>query len=146
METIRMSVSMISCPSCRTLLFSDTIICPACQHVLDAEKAALIGENDVTAKSRSEQIPCRNCGEANQIGLVRCWNCSSFLREDIQEAYYDMLRSQRQPTFSSPGTKREHDSRGGAPPRRNCTGRETMTSSFRNLTNSVPLRIPMVRE
>lgn len=105
-----MTVSMISCPSCRTLLFSDTIVCPACQHVLDAERAALLGENDDLAKSRSEQIPCRSCGEANQIGLVRCWNCSSFLREDIQEAYYAMLRSQRETTYSQPGHRGKQES------------------------------------
>ena len=81
------------------MLFSDTVICPECQHVLDRERAALISQEDLS-HSRSKQIPCRSCGEANQIGLVRCWNCSSFLREDIQEAYYEMLRGHRETTYS----------------------------------------------
>ena len=98
---------MISCPACRTLLFSDTIVCPACRHVLDEERAALLGDTDDLAKSRSEQIPCRSCGEANQIGLVRCWNCSAFLREDIQEAYYEMLRAQREVIYSQRGSYSE---------------------------------------
>jgi len=89
------------------MLFSDTIICPACRYVLDPERAQALGEIDDLAKSRSEQIPCRNCGEANQIGLVRCWNCSAFLREDIQEAYYQMIRGQREITYSQPGSSVE---------------------------------------
>ncbi len=105
-----MTVSMITCPSCRTLLFTDTIVCPACRHILDAKRAALIDENNDLAKSRSEQIPCRNCGEANQIGLVRCWNCSTFLREDIQDAYHNMLRSQRQVIYSQGNYRPESES------------------------------------
>ncbi|MCA9071324.1 MAG: hypothetical protein KDA84_20490, partial [Planctomycetaceae bacterium] len=99
-----MAVSMISCPSCRTMLFTDTIVCPACRHVLDKDRAAMVDNDDLG--SRSEQIPCRSCGEANQIGLVRCWNCSAFLREDIQEAYYKMLRGEREVIYSQPNDRR----------------------------------------
>ena len=81
------------------MLFSDTFICPECHHVLDEERAGLVNREDLS-KSRSKQILCRSCGETNQIGLVRCWNCSSFLREDIQEAYYEMLRGHREVTYS----------------------------------------------
>ncbi len=100
-----MAVSMIPCPACRAMLFSDTIVCPACRHVLDESQAAQINQSEDSSTSRSEQIPCRKCGEANQIGLVRCWNCKSFLREDIQEAYYQMLRTQREITYSQPGNQ-----------------------------------------
>lgn len=93
------------------MLFNDTVVCPACRHILDAERAAMLGDFEDLAKSRSEQIPCRSCGEANQIGLVRCWNCSAFLREDIQEAYYAMLRSQREVVYSQPGSHAEHQER-----------------------------------
>lgn len=86
------------------MLFNDTVICPACRHVLDQERAAMVDTADLG--SRSEQIPCRSCGEANQIGLVRCWNCSAFLREDIQTAYHNLLRGDREVIYSQPGDQK----------------------------------------
>src|SRR5690606_9522539 len=92
------------------LLFTDTVVCPNCRHVLDAERAALINLDDFLSSSHSEQITCRSCGEENQVGLVRCWNCSSFLREDIQEAYYEMLRSKGRSTYNQPSFMKDTES------------------------------------
>lgn len=102
------------------MLFNDTIVCPACQYVLDKERAELLSDDDV--RSRSEQIPCRSCGEANQIGLVRCWNCSAFLREDIQEAYYKMLRGDREVIYSQPEDRRNTEPEPAARPDHSSSG------------------------
>ena len=34
---------------------------------------------------------CRKCSEVNGVGLVRCWSCGAFLREEIEAIYHRML-------------------------------------------------------
>lgn len=49
--------------------------------------------NDITPNANnqsSSEIPCPLCNEMVRTGLVRCWNCGSFMREDIAEAYRKM--------------------------------------------------------
>ncbi len=38
----------------------------------------------------SPEIPCPFCNEMVRTGLVRCWNCGTFMREDIADAYRKM--------------------------------------------------------
>jgi hypothetical protein len=84
-----MSVSIITCPSCTTLLLSDTVQCPTCLHVLDDERAAQFPiERRATTESASEgEDACPVCGEMVRHGLVRCWSCGSFMKQEIAETY-----------------------------------------------------------
>ena len=46
------------------------------------------------------EIPCPLCNEMVRSGLVRCWNCGSFMREDIAEAYRKMQENPAPMIFS----------------------------------------------
>lgn len=87
-----MSVSIIACPTCKTLLLSDTVQCPACQHVLDSERAVALPGGLLPSQSKAPTVedPCRNCGELVRRGLVRCWNCGAFMRRDIAASFRRM--------------------------------------------------------
>ena len=98
-----MSVSIISCPECKQLILSDTVQCPTCQHVLDAERAnSMVVELPSIIKASEDEIPCPDCGEMVRSGLVRCWRCGGFLREEIAEKYQVMLESGQSVTSSQP--------------------------------------------
>ena len=59
--------------------------------------------NDITPdenNSSSNEVPCPLCNEMVRIGLVRCWNCGSFMREDIAEAYRKMQENPAPMIFS----------------------------------------------
>ncbi|NQV28431.1 MAG: hypothetical protein HQ518_29105, partial [Rhodopirellula sp.] len=86
-----MSVSIISCPSCKSLILSDTIQCPTCKHVMKEELAAGSATDLPAVERASDEIPCPDCGENVRNGLVRCWRCGGFLREDIAASYQKML-------------------------------------------------------
>jgi len=91
-----MSVSIQSCPSCRTLLLTDTVQCPLCQHVVDPEAAAQFsGElpDVVVVEDRSGGVECADCGEVVRPELVRCWRCGAFLRPEIAARYQEMQRN-----------------------------------------------------
>lgn len=59
--------------------------------------------NDITPdeqNTNSNEIPCPLCNEMVRVGLVRCWNCGSFMREDIAEAYRKMQENPPPMIFS----------------------------------------------
>lgn len=59
--------------------------------------------NDITPdehKNNSPEVPCPLCNEMVRTGLVRCWNCGSFMREDIAEAYRKMQENPAPMIFS----------------------------------------------
>ncbi|WP_298861469.1 hypothetical protein [uncultured Gimesia sp.] len=59
--------------------------------------------NDITPDAKNEnklEIPCPLCNEMVRTGLVRCWNCGSFMREDIAEAYRKMQENPAPMIFS----------------------------------------------
>ena len=94
-----MSVSIISCPSCKNLVLSDTVQCPTCQHVLKPEHAnANAADLPAVVKAAEDEVECPDCGEQVRSGLVRCWRCGGFLREDIAEKYQKMLEAGVRPT------------------------------------------------
>ena len=96
-----MSVSIISCPSCKNLVLSDTVQCPTCQHVLKPEHAnANAADLPAVVKAAEDEVECPDCGEQVRSGLVRCWRCGGFLREDIAEKYQKMLDGPQQVTYS----------------------------------------------
>lgn len=96
-----MSVSIISCPSCKNLVLSDTVQCPTCQHVLKPEhESANAADLPAVVKAAQDEVECPDCGEQVRSGLVRCWRCGGFLREDIAEKYQEMLDGPQQVTYS----------------------------------------------
>lgn len=50
--------------------------------------------------SNPNEVPCPLCNEMVRTGLVRCWNCGSFMREDIAEAYRKMQENPAPMIFS----------------------------------------------
>lgn len=91
-----MSVSIQSCPSCRTLLLDDTIQCPLCQHVVKSDVSEQFsGElpDAVAVEDRSDGVECTDCGEVVRPELVRCWRCGAFLRAEIAARYQEMQRN-----------------------------------------------------
>ncbi len=96
-----MSVSISSCPKCKSLLLSDTIQCPTCHHVLKPHKAANMSEFKLHSEvmgSGSDDIPCPDCGEMVRKELVRCWRCGGFLRSEMAETYQRMRDNVQTPT------------------------------------------------
>jgi hypothetical protein len=96
-----MSVSIISCPSCKSLVLSDTIQCPTCKHVLKADLAAGVASDLPAVERASDEVPCPDCGENVRSGLVRCWRCGGFLRADIAESYQKMLDAPKKVVLSN---------------------------------------------
>ena len=95
-----MSISIISCPSCQSLILSDTIRCPTCNHILKEELAEGVASDLPAVERATDEIPCPDCGEKVREGLVRCWRCGGFLREEIAESYQKMLDAPQQLTLS----------------------------------------------
>ncbi len=60
------------------------------------------------AAAKSE-YPCPDCGELVREGLVRCWNCGSFLKQEM-EASYRKMRANPAPIVFSPVTEEEQAS------------------------------------
>ena len=99
-----MSVSIISCPNCHTMLLDDTVQCPNCRHILGKGMLVETGERNTrsdVAYARQED-PCPSCGEMVRRGLVRCWNCSTFMRDDIAKSYQGMRQSPSPVIYSLP--------------------------------------------
>ena len=95
-----MKMQIVSCPKCGTNLLHDTAQCHACGHVIDQRSASQLKQ------IKSRQLPtdnavagdmqdCPSCGETCRMGLVRCWNCSTFLRPEIEASYRQKLGVQR---------------------------------------------------
>ncbi len=101
-----------TCPGCDSFILSDTFECPECGHVFDTGKAA--AANAAKAAREAEQRkfsalhdPCPTCGEMVRTGLVRCWKCNSFMREDVAQRYRSLTSNPQPIIFSDiPAEKR----------------------------------------
>ena len=103
-----MKTQIASCPHCGEILFDDTVECHGCGRVLDQsasiDQTAPVNPNPAkTTKARAlpssgldnDTELCPNCGESCRTGLVRCWNCSAFMRPEIEASYRKMRESSR---------------------------------------------------
>jgi hypothetical protein len=87
-----MTVNILACPSCKSLILPDTAQCPNCHYVFDerrattAEPARPVGR----AEAHEEEVPCPGCNELVRKGLVRCWNCGTFMQQEIADSYRKM--------------------------------------------------------
>lgn len=88
-----MAGSIRTCPACKTLLLRDTVQCPECDHVFDEERHRQL-EQTKTGQGRADSGPaedtCPTCEERVRHGMVRCWNCGSFMQEEIAALYMKM--------------------------------------------------------
>lgn len=73
----------------------DSSHCHSCGHVIDQEAAAPINPRPLPASSLGDDRmePCSKCGEMCRIGLVRCFNCGTFLRPEIEASFRRMRQS-----------------------------------------------------
>lgn len=54
-----------------------------------------------TKKSAHEDT-CPKCGAQVRVGVVRCWNCKTFMKPEIGELYDQMISQQRPTIYSDP--------------------------------------------
>ena len=87
-----MTVNILACPSCKSLVLARHGPVPelplrlrreACHP---AEPARPVGR----VEAPEEEVPCPGCNELVRKGLVRCWNCGTFMQQDIAESYRKM--------------------------------------------------------
>ncbi len=91
-----MSVSIVTCPECKSLLLSDTAQCPSCHHMLHKDQTVNLSELKTHSEvmgSSSNEIACPDCGEMVRKELVRCYQCGAFLRKEMAESYQRMRDS-----------------------------------------------------
>jgi hypothetical protein len=96
-----MSTTIQSCPGCKSLILSDTYECPECGCVLDQKKKDAANAriaSDLKNANMTEECP--HCREQVRIGLVRCWKCGGFMRDDIAKQYQNMTASPQQIIYS----------------------------------------------
>ena len=112
-----MSVSIRPCPSCSAMLLGDSASCPHCGHVLDEARASefiSLIPSDVLEDSEQEE-PCPQCRERVRVGMVRCWNCGSFIHQEMEAAYREMQATPAPIVYSplpghdTPGGDTQHD-------------------------------------
>ena len=98
-----MSTVIRSCTGCKSLILSDTDQCPECGHVLHERKNTAPSTTFEGSSLRSATLldPCPHCGEMVRTGLVRCWSCNGFMREDIAERYRKMTSNPQQIIYST---------------------------------------------
>ena len=96
-----MSVSIIACPSCNTLLLPDTAQCPTCHHVLiEVQRPELGAIPQAPVDPNEVEDACPGCNELVRRGLVRCWNCGTFMKQEIAETYQRMQATPSQVIYS----------------------------------------------
>ena len=70
---------VIPCPSCNTLVTRDMAVCPRCRHDLEKMHREAETASTIAPEGDESELRCRECGELIRVGLVRCWNCGTFL-------------------------------------------------------------------
>ncbi len=129
-----MSVSIIACPSCKSLVLPDTAQCPNCSFVFDEKRAAIEPVTLGRVEAPEEEIPCPGCNELVKKGLVRCWNCGTFMQQDIAESYRRMQISPPKVIYSEPSESDDANTFSGS-----------VTDSGRLVDNVGPPGAPWIR-
>ncbi|MCH2202269.1 MAG: hypothetical protein MK102_09885 [Fuerstiella sp.] len=89
------------------MILSDTATCPECGYAF-ATDAASAGTKSLERGATVHEV-CQNCGDEVPTGLVRCWTCNGFMREDIAKKYQDLVNNPQKIIFSDlpPGERTE---------------------------------------
>ena len=93
-----MSDNFQACPSCESLILSDTESCPECGHAFKQGVVALATARHERVSTVHQQCP--KCGDEVPAGLVRCWSCNTFMREDVAEEYKKLVDNPQKIIFS----------------------------------------------
>lgn len=94
-----MSEHFLTCPGCQSLILSDTAVCPECGHTFRADAAPVPQEANIEHGATMHQ-ECPKCGDQVPAGLVRCWTCNAFMREDVAERYKSLVDNPQKIIFS----------------------------------------------
>ncbi|HUQ72565.1 MAG TPA: hypothetical protein VM165_23760 [Planctomycetaceae bacterium] len=87
-----MTISIITCPKCNAMVLSDAARCHVCEHNFADQVVEHVPQVLPTDHLIADDLHvCKHCGETYRTGLVRCWNCGKFTREEIKAAYDDLL-------------------------------------------------------
>jgi len=84
------------------MVLADTYECPDCAYVFDEIKTSKLSSPAERAelKSASLEQECQGCGAMVRVGLVRCWNCNAFMREDVARRYQQINATPQKIIFS----------------------------------------------
>lgn len=93
-----MSEKFRTCPGCDSLILAETAVCPECGHVLQAG-ATETPKSSVQRGATLHQT-CPKCGDEVPSGLVRCWTCNAFMREDVAKTYQELVDNPQKIIFS----------------------------------------------
>ena len=100
-----MSDNFQACPGCESLILSDTESCPECGYAFRDGAVVLATPRHERIATPSQQCP--RCGDEVPAGLVRCWSCNTFMREDVAEEYRKLVDNPQKIIFSDlPANKR----------------------------------------
>lgn len=102
-----MSEKFQTCPGCNSLILSDTAVCPECGHKFRSDAA--MPEPAALERGATVHQKCPKCGDEVPAGLVRCWTCNAFMREDVAERYKSLVDNPQKIIFSDvpPGERTE---------------------------------------
>ena len=91
------------------MVLSDAGRCHVCDHVFDQERSQeeqppVLPTDDAVSEDLET---CPTCGETFRRGLVRCWNCGEFTRDEIKAAYNEMTSDPARYSQKDVGTLEE---------------------------------------
>lgn len=85
------------------MILSDTDECPQCGHAFfqrrgtDAQPASAVARRT----TNEVRVGCPHCGEMVRAGLVRCWNCNGFMKQEIAARYADLTTNPQKIIYST---------------------------------------------
>src|SRR5580704_18190220 len=88
-DTDRPMWAIFPCPGCQTLVHRDMRECPRCGRGLEKVRVesnvacwvseAVLRYSGESDPSDKDELRCPECHETVRRGMVRCWQCRSFL-------------------------------------------------------------------
>ncbi len=84
------------------MILSDTDECPQCGHTFYQRRGtdAQPTSPQVRRGTTEVRVGCPHCGEMVRAGLVRCWNCNGFMKEEIAARYADLTTNPQKIIYS----------------------------------------------
>jgi len=85
------------------MILSDTDECPQCGHTFYQRRGteAQPTAAPVRRASTEVRVGCPHCGEMVRAGLVRCWNCNGFMKQEIAARYADLTTNPQKIIYST---------------------------------------------